>query len=104
MDPERRGEYQGVQEVSRALGSMWAPALYTFLAMSWGAEGWLVIAGIVLTATIAMGPSLRLAERFRARHYPVEPEGQPDPGVDPGTRVDTGLELAPLDPPRHAGS
>ena len=104
MDPERRGEYQGVQEVSRALGSMWAPALYTFLAMSWGAEGWLVIAGIVLTATIAMGPSLRLAERFRARHYPVEPEDQPDPGVDPGTRVDTGLELAPLDPPRRAGS
>jgi MFS family permease len=95
MDPERRGEYQGVQEVSRALGSMWAPALYTFLAMSWGAEGWLVIAGIVLTATIAMGPSLRLAERFRARHYPVEPEDQPDRGVDPGTRVDTGLERAP---------
>ncbi len=73
MDPARRGEYQGVQEVSRAMGSMWAPALYTFLALSWGAEGWLVIAGIVLTATIAMRPSLRLAERFRDTYFPLDP-------------------------------
>ena len=92
MDPARRGEYQGVQEVSRAMGSMWAPALYTFLAMSWGAEGWLVIAGIVLTATVAMGPSLGLAERFRDRHFPPEPEPDAEPGTD--TEVDRGVDLA----------
>ncbi len=40
MDPRRRGEYQGVADVSRTLGSMWAPALFTFLAMSWGSDGW----------------------------------------------------------------
>ena len=90
MDPKRRGEYQGVQEVSRAMGSMWAPALYTFLAMSWGAEGWLVIAGIVLTATVAMGPSLGLAERFRDRHFPPEPEHEA--GTD--GNVDTEVDLA----------
>jgi sugar phosphate permease len=70
MDPRRRGEYQGVQDVSRTLGSMWAPALYTFLAMSWGAQGWLVIAGIVVVATVAMSPSVRMAERFAARNFP----------------------------------
>ncbi len=84
MDPRRRGEYQGVQEVSRALGSMWAPALYTFLAMSWGAEGWLVIAGIVLTATIAMSPSLRLAERFRDQHFPLDADEISGAPTDPG--------------------
>jgi len=61
-------------EVSGALGSRWAPALYTFLAMSWAAEGWLVIAGIVIVATLGLGPSVRMAERFRDEHFPVEPE------------------------------
>ncbi len=93
MDPKRRGEYQGVQEVSRAMGSMWAPALYTFLAMSWGAEGWLVIAGIVLTATVAMGPSLGLAERFRDRHFPPDPESEP--GTDGGVATEVDLAAEP---------
>jgi MFS family permease len=89
MDPRRRGEYQGVADVSRTLGSMWAPALYTFLAMSWGAQGWLVIAGIIVVATVAMGPSIRLAELFAARNFPAvehdelaaEPVRGPGPGA-----------------------
>lgn len=98
MDPARRGEYQGVQEVSRALGSMWAPALFTFLAMSWGAEGWLVIGAIIVVAAVAMGPSVNLAERFRAQHFPPDedealvPEPTPEEGFVPPTPVD------PLDP------
>ncbi|TWG90565.1 Arabinose efflux permease [Nocardioides sp. J9] len=72
MDPRRRGEYQGVGDVSRALGSMWAPALFTFLAMEWGADGWLVIAGIVVAASALMGPSLGMATRFRDRHFPLD--------------------------------
>ena len=92
MDPRRRGEYQGVQDVSRTLGSMWAPALYTFLAMSWGAEGWLVIAGIVVFATAGMGPSVKLAERFARQHFaptsvteeaPSAEDAQPPGGGDP---------------------
>ena len=83
MDPRRRGEYQGVQDVSRTLGSMWAPALYTFLAMSWGAQGWLVIAGIIMLATTAMGPSVRMAERFAARHFPAELEARVEPDAQP---------------------
>lgn len=72
MDPRRRGEYQGVAQVGRALGTMWAPALFTFLAIGWGGEGWLVIAAVVGAAAVATGPSLRSAARFRDRHFPVE--------------------------------
>ncbi len=92
MDPLRRGEYQGVQEVSSALGHIWAPALYTFLAIEWGAEGWLVIAGIVLAATIATGPSMRLAQRFAAQHFP--PSNEEDDatgGVGTGSKLDVDL-------------
>jgi hypothetical protein len=93
MDPNRRGEYQGVEEVSRALGSQWAPWLYTGLAMSWfsGGAGWLVIAGIIVVATLGLGPSVRLAERFRDAHFPpVEEgtgpgEGEVEVGVAPET-------------------
>ena len=38
-DPDRRGEYQGAAQLGGTLGSVWAPAVYTFLAMEWGADG-----------------------------------------------------------------
>jgi hypothetical protein len=79
MDPRRRGEYQGVADVSHTLGSMWAPALYTFLALSWGSQGWLVIGGIVVTASICMAPAVRMAERFTAQHFPAELVEESDP-------------------------
>ena len=63
-DPGRRGEYQGVTQVGFILGSVWAPAAYTFLAMEWGTPGWLVIAGIVIVAAIGIHPSARAAERY----------------------------------------
>ena len=44
MDPRRRGDYQGVSELGGTLGRFWAPAVYGFLAMKWGAFGWLTIA------------------------------------------------------------
>ena len=65
-DPERRGEYQGVSQLGYTLGSVWAPALYTFLAMSWGPPGWLVIGGIVLVAAVLIHPAARAAERHLA--------------------------------------
>ena len=66
-DPERRGEYQGAAQLGHTLGSVWAPAAYTFLAIEWGTAGWLVIAAVVLLATAAMRPAARSAERFLAR-------------------------------------
>ncbi|WP_300681504.1 MFS transporter [Nocardioides sp.] len=76
MDPRRRGEYDGVANIARGVGSMWAPALFTWLAMDWdgigghAGVGWLVIAAIITCAGIGMRPSVRLAERFAARHFP----------------------------------
>jgi hypothetical protein len=51
---------------------VWAPALYTFLAMNWGAGGWLVIAGIIVVATIGIHPSTRMARRFLEQHVPAD--------------------------------
>src|SRR6187200_1542127 len=72
MDPRQRGAYQGAAELSGTLGKVWAPAVYTFLALNWGAAGWLVIAGIILLATIAIHPSTRLARRFLEEHVPAD--------------------------------
>ncbi len=66
-DPARRGEYQGVTQLGYTLGSVWAPAAYTFLAMEWGAQGWLVIAAIVALAAVAIHPAARSAERYLTR-------------------------------------
>ena len=72
MDPRQRGAYQGAAELSSTLGRVWAPALYTFLAMNWGASGWLVIAGIIVVATIGIHPSTRMARRFIDQHVPAD--------------------------------
>jgi len=81
-DPQRRGEYQGVQEVAGALGFQWAPALYTFLAMDWGSEGWLVIAAIIVLATLGLMPSVRSARRFADRHF-TRPAPADPPAASP---------------------
>jgi hypothetical protein len=87
MDPRQRGAYQGAAELSGTLGRVWAPALYTFLAMNWGAGGWLLIAGIVVVAAIGMHPSTRLARRFLEQHVPADVladarASQPEPEED----------------------
>jgi hypothetical protein len=70
MDPRRRGEYAGAAELSGTLGKVWAPAVYTFLAMTWGAAGWLVIAAIGVFAAAALHPATRLGTRFLDRFGP----------------------------------
>lgn len=72
MDPRQRGAYQGAAELSGTLGRVWAPAVFTFLAMNWGASGWLVIAAIIVAATVGIHPSTRLARRFLERHVPAD--------------------------------
>lgn len=68
MDPRQRGNYQGASEVTGTLGRVWAPALYTFLAMGWGVQGWLVIALIAVVAAAALHPVARMGSRFLAAH------------------------------------
>jgi MFS family permease len=66
-DPARRGEYQGVAQLGYTLGTVWAPAAYTFLAVQWGATGWLVIGAIVVAAAAGLPASARAAERQLVR-------------------------------------
>jgi MFS family permease len=84
MDPRRRGEYQGAAELSGTLGRVWAPALYTFLAISWGELGWLVIAAIVVLASAGLHRSARTAQRFLERNVPaVDHAAAVSPAVSP---------------------
>ena len=69
MDPARRGEYSGLAEVARAVGSFWAPAAFTFMVMHWGTPGWLVIAGLIVVAGACLHPSAHAAERFAVRFF-----------------------------------
>jgi len=66
-DPERLGEYQGAAHIGHTLGSVWAPAAFTFLAMEWGTPGWVTIAVLITVATLGMGPAARASERFLQR-------------------------------------
>jgi MFS family permease len=72
MDPRRRGEYSGAAGLSGTLGKVWAPAVYTFLAMTWGTVGWLIIAAIIVVATAGLHRSARWAQSFLRQHVPPE--------------------------------
>ena len=102
MDPRRRGDYQGVSELGNTLGRFWAPAVYGFLAMEWGAVGWLTIAAIVGVAAAAMHPATRAGRRYLEKHVPPDVlvdaragarEQAPGPSttlsepLDPGTTI-----------------
>jgi MFS family permease len=98
MDPRRRGEYQGADELSGTLGRVWAPALYTFLAMNWGAAGWLLIAAIVVAATVGLHPSARAAQRFLEHNGPVPHDDDPLDQTAPPVPPPSWLEAPPLAP------
>ena len=72
MDPRQRGAYQGAASLTNTLGKVWAPAVFTFLAMHWGAAGWLLIAGFIVVATVGVHPSTRMARRFLEHHVPAD--------------------------------
>jgi MFS family permease len=76
-DPDRRGEYQGVSRLGHTLGYVWAPALFTFLAMNWGTPGWLLIAGITAVAVVMLTPCARAAERYLQRTTEQHPATTP---------------------------
>ena len=102
MDPRRRGEYQGASELAGTLGRVWAPAAYTFLALTWGAAGWVVIAGIVTLAAAGLHPAVRKARAFIEENVPADilADASAGAGPPPGgavvgspSLVDTGSPL-----------
>jgi MFS family permease len=70
-DPHRRGEYQGAARLGGTVGQVWAPAAYTFLAITWGTAGWLLIAATVVAAAVGIHPAARAAERFLEQEEPT---------------------------------
>ncbi len=72
MDPRRRGDYQGVSELGGTLGRFWAPAVYGFLAMEWGAWGWLTIAAIVTAAATGLHFAAHAGRRWLEQHVPAD--------------------------------
>lgn len=80
-DQSRLGDYQGVASVANTLGIIWTPALYTFLATTLHATGWLIIAAIVVSAAVGIRPSARMAQHFleegRGAATPVPAEARP---------------------------
>jgi MFS family permease len=65
-DPDRRAEYQGVLRLGSQIGSIGGPAAFTWLAVHWGAPGWMLIAGIAVAAAAVAHPAARAAERYLA--------------------------------------
>jgi len=109
MDPTRRGEYGGAAEVTGTLGRFWAPAVFTWLALSWKAHwhfvhwGWVAIAAICVVGMIGLHPAGYAAERFAIRHFEPEPdeldelaaEAAAAPDEPSGPVFDTGVERHP---------
>lgn len=98
MDPRRRGDYQGVSELGNTLGRFWAPAVYGFLAMEWGAFGWLTIAAIVGVAAAAMHPATRAGRRYLEKHVPPEVLVDARAGAREEAPAPTSTLSDPLDP------
>jgi hypothetical protein len=62
-DHRRLGDYQGVWGMGYQVESIVFPALFTFLALEWGAPGWAVIAAVAVTAAAVAHPAARAAQR-----------------------------------------
>lgn len=72
IDPRRRGEYLGAAEISGILGRVWAPATFTFVALNWGALGWLTIAATFVIAGACLHPSSKAGRRWLEQNLPPE--------------------------------
>jgi hypothetical protein len=67
LAPEgRRGQYQGFFFTGFATASMAAPVLLTFLLITWGEPGWLLLGAFGLAGGLAVGPIVAWADRRRA--------------------------------------
>lgn len=70
-DPRCLGDYQGIWSVGYQIEPILFPALYTFLALQWGAPGWIVIAAIGVLAAVVAHPAANAADRHARSFAPV---------------------------------
>ncbi len=66
-DHRRLGDYQGIWGIGYQVEPIVFPALFTFLALQWGATGWVIIAGIAVAAAVIAHPAVRAAQRHLDR-------------------------------------
>ncbi|MFD0416581.1 MFS transporter [Streptomyces sp. NPDC127108] len=59
----RVGEYQGFFGTGVTVARTLGPLILTTLLVEWGAPGWLLLGGVILVASYAMGPAVRWADR-----------------------------------------
>lgn len=106
MDPRRRGDYQGVSELGGTLGRFWAPAVYGFLAMQWGAFGWLTIAAIVTAAATGLHFAAHAGRRYLEQHVPADVLADARAGATGGDAAAAGPPslLEPDSPLTQSGS
>ncbi|MFJ3921942.1 MFS transporter [Streptomyces sp. NPDC090022] len=63
---EKIGQYQGFFGTGVPIARTLGPLLLTSLLLLWGIPGWLLLAGVLLAASWAMGPAVRWADRAGA--------------------------------------
>ncbi|MFD6923983.1 MFS transporter [Streptomyces sp. NPDC059944] len=73
---DRMGEYQGFFGTGVTVARTMGPLVLTALLVGWGTPGWLLLGGLMLGASYAMGPATRWAAT-RGSEWPELPE-QPD--------------------------
>ena len=88
-DPRRLGDYQGVWGLGYQVEPIVFPALYTFLALTWGTPGWAVIALIGVSAAVVSHPAARAAERYLARHGGTTPVIATPAAAHPSPHLET---------------
>ncbi|NGO80936.1 MFS transporter [Streptomyces sp. YC504] len=69
--PGRIGEYQGFFGTGVTVARTLGPLLLTLLLIEVGAAGWLLLGGLILTASYALGPVTRWAAAARPADEPV---------------------------------
>lgn len=67
MREEAKGAYQGVAEAATATVQVFGPAILTLAVGTYGARGWLLVAGIFLLAALPVPVLTRRAVESSAR-------------------------------------
>ncbi|WP_405924787.1 MFS transporter [Streptomyces sp. NBC_00035] len=76
---DRMGEYQGFFGTGVTVARTMGPLVLTALLVGWGTPGWLLLGGVMLAASYAMGPATRWATATATAGPSKEPVRQPVP-------------------------
>jgi hypothetical protein len=74
---DRVGEYQGLFGTGVTVARTLGPLVLTALLLQWGTPGWLLLGGLILAASYAMGPAARWAAAGREGEAGVRGDGRP---------------------------